>query len=43
MFIGEGRAITFDAGERVDLTDTESGDYTEVSCNGENYWVITTT
>lgn len=37
MFISEGKAITFDAGERVELTDTESGDYTEVSYNRKNY------
>ncbi len=39
MFVSEGKAVTFYAGEHVDLTDTESGDYTEVSYNGEKYYV----
>lgn len=39
MFVSNGKAVTFDAGERVDLIDTESGYYTEVSYNGEKYWV----
>ena len=39
MFVSDGKAVTFDAGEHVDLTDTESGYYTEVSYSGENYWV----
>jgi len=39
MFVSDGKAVVFDAGEHVDLTDTESGYYTEVSYGGENYWV----